>query len=110
MAADLPEAAAMPGVEIIERDMVFETPYGETTKFKLVNIAGSYTIDGRDRLFLTNRMHGWRKGASGHVVPNNCSGFLTERRSSGLYLTLALVVSIHSWIRVTLSLPLTSLT
>jgi 5'-methylthioadenosine phosphorylase len=62
LGARFPEDAGLPGVSVVERDLVFETPYGPTTKIKLGRIAPSETVDGLERLFLTVRMHGWRPG------------------------------------------------
>lgn len=55
-----PDDAAMPGVTVQEKDIVFETPYGQSTKFKLCSISAGATVDGREKTFLTTRMHGWR--------------------------------------------------
>ncbi len=52
---DFPEALGLPDVEIIERDLVYETPYGESPVFRLLSIAGKKA--------LTVRMHGWRPAA-----------------------------------------------
>lgn len=57
-----PEEAGLPGVTVVERDLTFDTPYGPTTRMKIGRIQASETVDGRERLFLTVRMHGWRRG------------------------------------------------
>jgi len=54
-------AAAFPGglhpaARLVERDLVFETPWGESPPFTLFEIGG--------RAVLHVRLHGWRKGVS----------------------------------------------
>lgn len=52
---DFPEALGLAEVEVISRDLSYDTPYGESPSFKLLSIAGKKT--------LTVRMHGWRPAA-----------------------------------------------
>ncbi len=58
----IPEDAQVPGVEIIEANLCFETPFGTTTPFKLLELSPSYTTDGLAHRVLAVQMHGWRKG------------------------------------------------
>ena len=52
----LPEDLKAPGVEVLERRLVFQTPYGESPIMKL------FSVDGRP--VLTTKMHGRRLGVS----------------------------------------------
>jgi 5'-methylthioadenosine phosphorylase len=45
-----------PGVRVLEQDLVFETPWGESPPFTLFELGGLRTLH--------TRMHGWRKGVS----------------------------------------------
>lgn len=51
-----PEDLELPDVKVIERKLVFQTPYGESPIFKLFAIG--------DRQVITTRMHGRRMGVS----------------------------------------------
>ncbi|MBE0446657.1 MAG: MTAP family purine nucleoside phosphorylase [Actinobacteria bacterium] len=51
-----PDALGESDVEIVEGGMVFDTPYGESPRFKLFKLGG--------RPVLTCKMHGWRSGVS----------------------------------------------
>lgn len=53
---DFPAALNRDDVEILQRDMVFDTPYGQTPPFLLFRLG--------DKKVLTCRMHGWRGGTS----------------------------------------------
>jgi 5'-methylthioadenosine phosphorylase len=51
-----PEAVDCDGVDVMDRDLVFATPYGDSPPFTLFNIDGAAV--------LTCRMHGWRPGVT----------------------------------------------
>jgi len=54
-----PEDLERDGVTVIQRDLAFDTPWGETREWKLVELASHLTSDGRTRRFLTVFSHGW---------------------------------------------------
>ncbi len=56
LSMDFPEALHRDDVEVVQRDMVFETPYGQTPTFILFRLS--------KKNVLTCRMHGWRSGVS----------------------------------------------
>lgn len=56
LSIDFPAALNHPEVEILQREMVFDTPYGQTPPFLLFRLG--------DKQVLTCRMHGWRGGVS----------------------------------------------
>ena len=56
LSMDFPAALGRKDVEIIQRDMVFDTPYGQTPPFLFFRCG--------DKKVLTCRMHGWRQGIS----------------------------------------------
>ncbi len=58
----IPEDAGVPGVKIVESDLCFETPFGTTTPFKLLELSPEHTADEKTHRVLVVRMHGWRKG------------------------------------------------
>jgi 5'-methylthioadenosine phosphorylase len=45
-----------PNIDVIEKDLVFDTPYGQSPPFTLFSLGGKRT--------LTCKMHGWRTGVS----------------------------------------------
>lgn len=53
---DFPGGSGRDDVEILKRDLVFETPYGITPSFTLFRLG--------EKHILTCRMHGWRSGVS----------------------------------------------
>jgi 5'-methylthioadenosine phosphorylase len=53
---DFPKALSYKDVDILQKDVVFKTPYGESPPFTLFSLGGKRT--------LTCKMHGWRSGAS----------------------------------------------
>ena len=55
LAAEFP-GSLHPDARVLERDLVFETPWGESPAFTLFELGGLRALHGR--------MHGWRKGVS----------------------------------------------
>lgn len=60
LSIQVPEDLSLDYVKVVDRDMVFNTPFGDSPAFKLVEIAGDQGM----RKLLTCRMHGWRRGVS----------------------------------------------
>jgi len=60
LSIQIPEDLGLDYVRVIEKDMVFRTPFGDSPAFKLVEIEGNQGT----RKLLTCRMHGWRRGVS----------------------------------------------
>lgn len=56
LSSNFPMGAMADDVEILEDNLVFETPYGTSTAFRLFRVAGINV--------LTCKMHGWRTGVS----------------------------------------------
>lgn len=56
LSIDFPQQLQRDDVEIIARELIFDTPYGQTPPLLLFSLAG--------RNVLTCRMHGWRSGVS----------------------------------------------
>lgn len=60
LSIDFPEVLAMKYVQVEERDLIFDTPFGPSPAFKCLQID-----DGAGgRRVLTCSMHGWRSGVS----------------------------------------------
>jgi 5'-methylthioadenosine phosphorylase len=53
---DFPAALRDPNIDVIKKDLVFDTPYGQSPPFTLFSLGGKRT--------LTCKMHGWRTGVS----------------------------------------------
>lgn len=58
LSIQIPEDLGLDYVNVLERDMIFTTPFGDSPAFKLVEIKGEQGT----RQLLTCRMHGWRRG------------------------------------------------
>lgn len=56
LSLDFPAAPGYDDLEILQRDLVFATPYGSTPPFILFRLG--------EKRVLTCRMHGWRRGVS----------------------------------------------
>ncbi|MBT9167165.1 MAG: S-methyl-5'-thioinosine phosphorylase [Syntrophomonadaceae bacterium] len=54
---NFPEDLSLKGIEIIEKDLVLETPYGRSPKLKYFRIPAE---EGDSRTVITCKMHGWR--------------------------------------------------
>ncbi|MCL4459757.1 MAG: MTAP family purine nucleoside phosphorylase [Chloroflexi bacterium] len=61
-ACDFPAEAQEEGIHVLQDDLVFETPYGQSAKFQLLEIDARYTVDGIKRSFLSVASHGWKVG------------------------------------------------
>ncbi|MDX7951757.1 5'-methylthioadenosine phosphorylase [Lichenihabitans sp. Uapishka_5] len=55
----MPEDLDEPGVTVTARDLTFDTPWGETGDWKLIEIDGALTPDGKPRAVLVVWSHGW---------------------------------------------------
>ena len=58
---DFPTGVGEPGISVVERGLAFDTPHGRIENFSLFRVAGSETVDGRERLVLNVFAHGWRR-------------------------------------------------
>lgn len=58
-ALQFPEELGLSGLTVLEDDLVFETPFGLSCPFKLVEVK-----DNGGRRVLVAKMHGWRTGTS----------------------------------------------
>lgn len=68
-AGEFPENTGIEGVNVLQRDMEFETPFGTTMPMKLFEIDASLTADGKPRQVLTVPFHGYH-GLSPYNTPS----------------------------------------
>lgn len=61
-----PEDLREPGIRVLERNLSFETPWGRTDNWQLIECDGSITPDGRTRTMLNVFSHGWSTGEIDH--------------------------------------------
>jgi 5'-methylthioadenosine phosphorylase len=54
-----PEDIDEPGITVVARDLAFETEWGTSEEWKLIEIDGSRTVDGQPRRVLYVFSHGW---------------------------------------------------
>jgi len=64
---DFPAGVGEPGIGVVERGLAFDTPHGRIENFSVFRVAGSETVDGRERLVLNVFAHGWRPGVLDHA-------------------------------------------
>ncbi|MGE5416685.1 MAG: phosphorylase [Acidobacteriota bacterium] len=55
---DFPQELDLSNVKVLEENLVFTTPYGDSPPLKLLEVAGEF----KTRRVLCCRMHGWRQG------------------------------------------------
>jgi len=60
LSINMPEQLELDYIEILERGLYFDTPYGKSPEFKLLKLRGSQG----DKKVITCNMHGWRSGVS----------------------------------------------
>ncbi len=58
-AGKFPLDTKLEGVELLEDNLVFKTPYGETVPLKLIKLDKDITKNHQDRLLLSVGFHGW---------------------------------------------------
>jgi 5'-methylthioadenosine phosphorylase len=73
-----PEDIGEPGVTVLERDLRFETPYGATGEWKLLQLDGAVTVDGLPRGVLTVFSHGWSLEEIDHGASRRVFSVLQE--------------------------------
>src|SRR5262245_40530119 len=73
-----PEDIREPGVTVLKRDLQFQTPYGPTNDWKLIELDGSITADGQKRRVLTIFSHGWSQEEIDHGASRRVFWVLRE--------------------------------
>ncbi|SFQ20618.1 5'-methylthioadenosine phosphorylase [Mesorhizobium sp. NFR06] len=73
-----PEDVPMAGVEVLARDMAFETPYGRTENWKLLAFDGSITSDRQPRRALCMYSHGNPRDEIDHACHRRAFWVLRE--------------------------------
>ncbi|MGI6576974.1 MAG: MTAP family purine nucleoside phosphorylase [Eubacteriales bacterium] len=68
-AGDFPENTGIQGVNVLQKDMEFETPFGTTMPMKLFELDAALTADGKPRQVLTVPFHGFH-GLSPYNTPS----------------------------------------
>ena len=63
-----PDDLAEPGVRVVERGLSFDTPWGRSGRWQVLEFDASVTGDGRRRLALNVFAHGWPLDAVDHSV------------------------------------------
>ena len=61
-----PDGLKEPGVRTIERDLKFDTPWGISENWQIIELDGSITADGKTRLILNIFAHGWAADRINH--------------------------------------------
>lgn len=61
-----PDDLGEPGVRVLDRGLVFETPWGLTENWQVIEFDGSVTSDGQNRTALNVFAHGWRADQIDH--------------------------------------------
>jgi 5'-methylthioadenosine phosphorylase len=67
-----------PGVRVLERGLSFETPWGKTENWQVLEFDGSITADGKTRTALNVFAHGWRSDQIDHASQRRVFWVLKE--------------------------------
>lgn len=73
-----PEDLKEPGVRVLERGLSFETPWGVTENWQILEFDASITVDGRSRMALNVFAHGWRSDQIDHAAQRRVFWVLNE--------------------------------
>ena len=63
-----PDDLAEPNVRVLERWLAFETPWGVSENWQVLEVDGGLTPDGRPRIILNVFSHGWPNDAIDHAA------------------------------------------
>ena len=63
-----PEDANEPGVRVLDRGLSFETPWGKTDNWQVLELDSSITCDGKPRQVLNVFAHGWPVNEVDHAA------------------------------------------
>lgn len=55
----LPEGVKQTGIRVLERNLSFETPWGPSSNWQVLEMDGTITADGKSRTVLNVFSHGW---------------------------------------------------
>ena len=73
-----PEDVNLPGVKVLARDLSFDTPYGVSSEWKLLELDGAITADGLSRQVLSVFSHGWSADEIDHGASRRVFWILRE--------------------------------
>ena len=73
-----PDDLEEPGVRVVERGLAFDTPWGRTENWQLIELDGRATADGRPRRFLNVFSHGWPIDAIDHSAHRRVAWVLAQ--------------------------------
>lgn len=73
-----PDGIGEAGVTVLQRALRFDTPWGPTEGWQLIEIAGSATADGRARRVLNVFSHGWPDEAVDHATHRRVAWVLAQ--------------------------------
>ncbi len=73
-----PDDLNEPGVRVLDRGLAFETPWGLTENWQVLEFDGSVTVDGKSRTALNVFAHGWRSDQIDHASQRRVFWVLNE--------------------------------
>ena len=73
-----PDELDQPGIAVVARGLVFDTPWGATDNWQLVEVAADLTPDGKPRRFLNVFTHGWPLDAIDHSTHRRVAWVLQQ--------------------------------
>lgn len=73
-----PDDLDEPGVRVAERGLAFETPWGPSENWQVIELAGRATADGKPRRILNVFSHGWPVDAIDHSAHRRVAWVLRE--------------------------------
>ncbi len=73
-----PDDLAEPGVRVLDRWLAFDTPWGPSERWQVLELDGALTADGRPRVLLNVFSHGWPHDAIDHAAHRRVAWVLRE--------------------------------
>ena len=73
-----PDDLDQPGIAVVARGLVFDTPWGATDNWQLIEVATDLTPDGKPRRFLNVFTHGWPLDAIDHSTHRRVAWVLQQ--------------------------------
>src|SRR4051794_7898182 len=73
-----PEDLAEPGVSVLRKNMTFDTPWGKSELWKLIEVDAVHSGDGKPRQILNVFSHGWPVDSIDHSASRRVAWVLQQ--------------------------------
>ena len=74
----LPEGVKQAGIRVLDRNLAFDTPWGPSGNWQILEMDRSITADGKSRAVLNVFSHGWPLDSIDHSSPRRVAWVLSQ--------------------------------